>query len=343
MVVKEIALCHVIKNGTLLLIKTEEGLNKGKWNAPSAEILQGERPDKSAIKNVYQQTGLYVSKITDNGLIRLFLNGKTTYDYRIHVFSTKIFSGDLKPNIQGEAKWFSTTDLPYYEMWADDKYWINLVLQGKKFDADFFFDEKNEKIVKYQIKERQEIAKKVIPAVLLVAIVSLIFFGVLSSGILAPRPGAPTNSLTKNTVAFTPSTVTTTIAPSNAVTTVPTTTIPPTQPAPVPPSAYGSPVVNESVYYVSNTGNPATNHVYYAVWEPTSTPATLSNVDCTVYSGYTFCTSAPAAAVVFAPNGTSTSSSSSGLPPLPSGEIRIRNPACPDANSSGCYNIVYSG
>jgi 8-oxo-dGTP diphosphatase len=337
MVVKEIALCHVIKNGTLLLIKAESGVNKGKWNAANAEIVQGEKPDKSAIKTLYQQTGIYANKVVDHGLIRLFLNGKTEYDYRIHVFSTKVFSGDVKPNTEGEAKWFATTDLPYYEMWADDKYWINLVLQGKKFDADFFFDEKNEKIIKYSIKERQEVTKRIMPIIILLAVLAVVAFGITSSGILSQK--AVTTTIPKNTIALQP-TVTTTIAATNTVTTnTPvTTTIPAT---PVPPSAYGSPEVNESVYYVTNMGNPSSNHVYYAVWQPTGTPATLSNVDCTIYPTYTFCTSIPQSAVTtFTPNSSTSGTTSGGLPPLPAGEERIRNPDCPDASSPGCYNVV---
>ena len=153
---KELAICHVIKNGTLLLIKGEEGINKGKWNAPSGELASSEKPEKAAMRHAFQQTGLYVNKVVRHGTIRLFLNGKVEYDYKMHVYSTKLFSGDLKPNIKGEARWFNANDLPFYEMWADDKYWVNLVLEGKKFDADFFLDEKNENVVKYQIRERKE-------------------------------------------------------------------------------------------------------------------------------------------------------------------------------------------
>ncbi|MDE1871321.1 MAG: NUDIX domain-containing protein [Candidatus Micrarchaeota archaeon] len=179
--VTEMALCHVIKGGNnILLIKSDEGVSKGKWNAPNGEIAKGEAPVKSAMRHVFQQTGLYVSKANYHGTVRLFLNGKNEYSYRIHVFSTKLFSGDLKPNIKGEAKWFAVSEVPYYEMWADDKYWINLVLQGKEFDADFFFDETNEKIVKYQIKERQKVLQKIILPVILVAVIGILIFGVVS-------------------------------------------------------------------------------------------------------------------------------------------------------------------
>lgn len=229
MALKELVLCHVIKNGTVLLIKSNEGINKGKWNAATGEMAQGERPDKSAIKNLYQQTGLYATKTVENGTIRLFLNGKNEADYRLHIYSTKVFSGDIKPNMENEVKWFGPSDIPYYEMWPDDKYWIDLVLQGKKFDADFFFDEKNERIVKYQIKERQEIAKKIMPAIIVLAIIALIAIGISYSGILSGKyshPSSPTAfTPSKSTTTATVASTTTTATTSYSTTILPTPTI----------------------------------------------------------------------------------------------------------------------
>ncbi len=211
--IKEIALCHVIKNGsTLLLIKAEEGLNKGKWNAPNGEIQKGETPVKSAMRQVFQQTGLYVSKAAYHGTIRLFLDGKNECSYRLHVFSTRVFSGDLKPNLKGEAKWFDSVDIPYYEMWADDKYWTNLVLQGKEFDADFFFDEKNETIAKYLIKEKQNVAQKIIMPIILIAVIAVVAFGGLSLYGGLSKKTSSANTSTVKPAAFVPNAPTTTAA-----------------------------------------------------------------------------------------------------------------------------------
>ncbi len=196
--VKELAVCQVFKNGTLLLIKSTEGVNKDKWNAPGGEIVQGETPAKAAMKYLYQQTGLYSNKVTSHGTVRLALNGKTDFSYRLHVFSTKTATGDPKPNVEGELKWFNLTDIPYYEMWADDRYWLTLVMQGKQFEADFFLDEKNEKVVKYQIKEKQQILTKIIPVLVLLLIIAVVGYGVSASGILAAHPSnKPTTTISK--------------------------------------------------------------------------------------------------------------------------------------------------
>ena len=35
--------------------------------------------------------------------------------------------------------WFSVTDIPYVEMWEDDKFWLPQVIKGHVVDAWFIF------------------------------------------------------------------------------------------------------------------------------------------------------------------------------------------------------------
>ena len=49
-------------------------------------------------------------------------------------------------------KWFSTKSLPYGTMWADDPYWLPLVLDDKKIKAGFVMD-KNDAVTRYGIEE----------------------------------------------------------------------------------------------------------------------------------------------------------------------------------------------
>jgi 8-oxo-dGTP diphosphatase len=218
------ALCHVIKNGSLLLVKSPTGINKNKWNAANGDIANGEHPNKCAVKNLYQQTGMYSEKVQENGTVRLFLDGKNEASYKLHIYSTRNATGDIKPNPDGEVKWFGFTDIPYYDMWPDDKYWLPLVMQGKQFDADFFFDEKNENVLKYQIRERQHVMSKALPIIALVAIIAIAAFLITTSGVLKSL------SFTNKNPVLTPpknsNTVTNTSTSSTATTVKATTSIP---------------------------------------------------------------------------------------------------------------------
>jgi ADP-ribose pyrophosphatase YjhB (NUDIX family) len=325
---KELTICHMIKNGTILLIKEETGVNKGKWNAPSGEVAAGEKPEKSAIRNVFQQTGLYVNKALHHGTIRLFLNGKVEYSYKLHVFSSKVFTGNVKPNVAGETRWFNASEIPFYEMWADDKYWMNLILQGKKFDADFFFDEKNENIVKYQIREKKEVLNKYIPVIVAIGIVALLLFGIVRSGVLNK----------KTQTQFTPPA---NVVKTTATTTAVTTTIPS---PPINPPASG-PVASANtsyIYYIVYSGTPPSEQTYYSVvnssgisnWRLLNgNPVNLKSASCIVYSSYVYCTGGPD------PTATTTANASANQPA--NNTIRVGNPACLELhpqNTSICYN-----
>lgn len=42
--------------------------------------------------------------------------------------------------------------IPCEEMRADDQAWVPLMLNGKNFEADFFFNKENDKITKYVVR-----------------------------------------------------------------------------------------------------------------------------------------------------------------------------------------------
>lgn len=48
-------------------------------------------------------------------------------------------------------KWFKIEEIPFREMWDDDKFWLPQVLNGKKLKAKFVFKE-GEKIAEKYVK-----------------------------------------------------------------------------------------------------------------------------------------------------------------------------------------------
>lgn len=50
-------------------------------------------------------------------------------------------------------KWFAIKDIPYEKMCPDDRFWLPLILEGKRFDAYFRYD-KNGVILQHTIDVR---------------------------------------------------------------------------------------------------------------------------------------------------------------------------------------------
>ena len=48
-------------------------------------------------------------------------------------------------------KWFSFKDIPYDQMWPDDKYWPSMILKNKRIEGDVILNEEG-KLISHDIK-----------------------------------------------------------------------------------------------------------------------------------------------------------------------------------------------
>ncbi len=65
------------------------------------------------------------------------------------------WEGTPKETEEMIPKWFNIANIPYDEMFPDDRYWLPLILAGQKIDAYFDFDE-DWNLLPKDIKELQE-------------------------------------------------------------------------------------------------------------------------------------------------------------------------------------------
>jgi 8-oxo-dGTP pyrophosphatase MutT (NUDIX family) len=147
-------LCHVIKGNRLLLKKATRGISKGKWNAPGGKLDSKEAPFDNAKREVLEETGLKVIRLTYHGIVEYFMGGKTSLHTKVYLFSTRNFQGKYQSTAEGKLRWFHRDKLPFGRMWPDDRYWIHLMLLGDRFNAKFYFDRRNVKVINYQIASR---------------------------------------------------------------------------------------------------------------------------------------------------------------------------------------------
>lgn len=157
-------LCHIRKDGKLLLQRKARGLfGAGKYNAPGGKLKSDERPEQGAIREVLEETGLNVNSLISHGKL-IFYFGKIEKkavekkkerpepDWIVYVFSTAEFSGKLKSDVEGELVWMDEAKIPFEDMWQDDRHWLPLLLESKKFEGTFHFDEDAKNLLSHEIK-----------------------------------------------------------------------------------------------------------------------------------------------------------------------------------------------
>ncbi len=143
---------HIINGDKLLLKMATRGISKGKWNGPGGKFNRGETPEQCMIREAREETGLTMIKPFYHGKLYFYLNGSRKLAVLGYLFSTRKFKGTMKSTDEGRVKWFNVKELPYKKMWDDDKYWIEAMLAGRKFDMHSYYNKNNKKVIKTVFK-----------------------------------------------------------------------------------------------------------------------------------------------------------------------------------------------
>jgi len=146
-------LCHIIGDNRLLLQKKSEGLfGEGKWNGVGGKLEVNESPETCVAREVFEETGLKALDLKFHGVLNFYFGDRDELDWIVYVFSTRVFEGEPRAGGEGNLQWFAFEDIPYDEMWQDDKYWLPLLLEGKSFRGNFYFDEEGKELLGFDLK-----------------------------------------------------------------------------------------------------------------------------------------------------------------------------------------------
>ena len=146
---KQATLSYVIQNDKVLLIKKKRGIGKDFYNGPGGKIEDGETPRKSVIRETKEEVGINLHSLEKVGELK-FIFGKKPFMY-VHIFKTNEFEGKPKETEEAKPVWFFKNDLPYDKMWPDDKYWMPLMFEDKKFKGMFNFDESGDELINHKL------------------------------------------------------------------------------------------------------------------------------------------------------------------------------------------------
>lgn len=132
-------LVFVIRDGQILLIRKKRGLGHGKVNGPGGKLDPGENAEECAARECEEELGIRVHALECMGEHRFqFVDG-----YSIHcwVFRTSEFDGEAVETDEATPMWTPLAEIPFDEMWEDDRIWLPLVIAGRPFSARWVFDD----------------------------------------------------------------------------------------------------------------------------------------------------------------------------------------------------------
>ncbi len=149
---KVATLCYVIDDGEVLLIYKKRGVGEGLYNGPGGKVEEHDETVKEAAKReVKEETRVEVENLEKVGELEFFF-GQTPFMY-VHAFKTAEYEGQPEETEEARPEWFSIDNMPYDQMWEDDRYWMPEIFDGKQLKAKFQFDEDGDSLEEWEIEE----------------------------------------------------------------------------------------------------------------------------------------------------------------------------------------------
>jgi 8-oxo-dGTP diphosphatase len=132
-------LVFIREDDQVLLIRKKRGHGAGKFNGPGGKLEKHETPLEGVIRETLEEVRV---RVLDPLLLGRFkfvdLSAPQWYGY---VFLAREFEGLIEETEEAEPHWFSVNELPFAEMWEDDRLWLPRLLEGESLQGEFLFDD----------------------------------------------------------------------------------------------------------------------------------------------------------------------------------------------------------
>jgi 8-oxo-dGTP diphosphatase/2-hydroxy-dATP diphosphatase len=133
----------------------KRGFGQGRWNGFGGKVIPGESIETAARREMTEEAGIFTKNMEKRGVLSFEFEGNPEI-LEVHIFSISDLEGKPIETEEMKPKWFRLNEIPYEKMWPDDKFWLPILLNGKKFTGSFYFRD-NDTLLSYDIKEILEI------------------------------------------------------------------------------------------------------------------------------------------------------------------------------------------
>ncbi len=149
----EATLCYPIVDGELLLIRKKRGLGEGKLLGPGGKVESGETPREAARREVREELRVEPLGLEKCGEFAFHFRDDTPDDESnyVHLFTATGIEGEPTETDEASPVWYPRSELPYDEMWVDDRIWMPHMLDGESFVGTFVLTDDGNAMRRYEM------------------------------------------------------------------------------------------------------------------------------------------------------------------------------------------------
>lgn len=141
----------LLRESEILLAMKKRGFGVGKWNGVGGKPEPGEDMVDTAIRESKEEVGVTPLNPVKVAIFKYYFP-HDNFGMQVWIFTANKWQGEPVESEEMNPKWFKFKDIPYHQMWSDDKVWMPKVLNGKQLKGSFVFDESG-KVLDYYIEE----------------------------------------------------------------------------------------------------------------------------------------------------------------------------------------------
>jgi mutator protein MutT len=144
---KQTNLVLLRRGGELLLAMKKRGFGAGLWNGPGGKVEPGETAEAAARREVREEIGVEMRDLREVAQLTFYFADNLADPLQnIHctVYGGRSWTGESAESEEMAPRWFAIPEIPYGQMWPDDRYWLPKVLGGEYVRGVFLFGKGNE-------------------------------------------------------------------------------------------------------------------------------------------------------------------------------------------------------
>lgn len=152
---RQASLCLLLRGDEVLLARKKRGFGAGKWNGVGGKPEPGEAIDATAIRETEEEIGVTPHDLRRVATLDFFFPAEPEFagwDQQVCVYLTERWDGEPAESEEVAPRWFLRGAIPFAEMWADDPFWLPLVLRGVSVRGQFLYDDAGG-VIEYTLTE----------------------------------------------------------------------------------------------------------------------------------------------------------------------------------------------